>query len=60
MRAESKSFSYWSEIQTFEVPFSQYAYVWKSLKINKSKFKMKGFTELAKQGKLEEWVEWEM
>ena len=29
MRAESKSFSYLSEIQTFEVPFFQRAYVWK-------------------------------
>lgn len=29
MRAESKSFSYLSEIQTFEIPFFQRAYVWK-------------------------------
>src|SRR5574344_141754 len=29
MHAESKSFSYLSEIQTFEVPFFQRAYAWK-------------------------------
>lgn len=29
MKAESKSFSFLNEIQTFEIPFFQRAYVWK-------------------------------